>query len=288
MLDTSYLLTKIKLIGSVPEGRYTDAEILDLANDVMMAHVIPLIISLKEEYYVQSEDQDITADVSAYPIPYRAMGLSLREVKKVVNSSIIDLPRMSPEDIKTAQTGSPRGFYIEAQNIVLYPTPASTQDKLRLYYFRTPSKPVATTDCAIITSIDTGTGIITATPPTTWTAASEMDLVSRRNGHKCLATDIVPSSISSTTITFNTSDLPATLSIGDYVCLAGEAPYVQVPDVCFDLVVRLVVNELLESMGDQEALHAGMAKVEALKSSIVGLLTNRVTGALKRSRISLI
>jgi hypothetical protein len=182
--DSTYLLSQVKLKGSPPEGRYDDEEILTLADDAMISHIVPLIISLKEEYYVTSEDRAITANVSAYPIPYRALGLSLREVKKVSGTNIIDLDRMSPEDItSTVTSDNTKGFYMESQDVVLYPTPASTLDNVRLYYFNTPNKIVAVTDCALITAIDRDTGVITATPPTTWTASTVMDLVSKRNGH---------------------------------------------------------------------------------------------------------
>jgi hypothetical protein len=287
--DSSYLLTQVKVKASPPEGRYSDAEILQLANDCMISHVVPMIISLKEEYYVTSEDQNITANVSAYPIPYRALGLSLREVKKVQNSNVIDLDRMSPEEITSATASdTTQGFYIQGQDVILYPTPSSTQDTLRLYYFLTPSKVVAITDCAVITAINTGTGVVTATPPTTWTTSSSLDFCSQRNGHKTLGSDITPTAISTTTITFSLADLPSTLSVGDYVALAGETPFLQCPDVCFDLVVRLVANELLESLGAQAELQAGEKKAEKLQANVVSLLTNRVTGAPKRSVITLI
>jgi hypothetical protein len=287
--DATYLLTQVKLKSSPPEGRFEDSEILQIANDVMISHVVPLIISLKEEYYVASEDQSITSSVNAYPIPYRALGLSLREVKKIRSTSIIDLDRMSPEDITSSSTSdNTQGFYIQGQDVVIYPTPSSTQDSIRLYYFLTPSKIVDVTECAVITAIDTVTGIVTATPPTTWTASSVLDFCSKRNGHKTLGSDITPTAISTTTITFSLANLPSTLSVGDYVALAGETPFLQCPDVCFDLVVRIVSNELLESMGAQTELQAGMAKAEKLQANVVSLLTNRVTGAPKRSVITLI
>jgi hypothetical protein len=288
VLDTTYFLQQVKLYGSIPSGRYTDAEILQIAGDCMLSQVVPMVISLKEEFYVQYEDQSITQDQSAYPIPYRAMGLSLREIKKIKDSTIIDMPRMSPEEILVTSTGNPDKFYLQGQDVILYPVPSSTVDTLRLSYFRTPSRPVVTTECAIITAIDRATGIITATPPTAWVVTSVLDFVSRQNGHKCLGVDVTPTGISTTTVTFSLASIPTSLAIGDYIALATEAPYMQVPDVCFDLVVKLTIAEILESMGDQAGLASVLAKIAKLNSTIVGLLTNRVQGAMKTSSISLI
>lgn len=286
-LDTTKLLTQIKIKASLPDGRYTDAEILDIANDVLQSQVVPLIINLKEEYYVTSASQNITANVSSYPIPYRAYGLMLREAKKVQSNSLINLIRVDPTAITTTVAGNPTSFYLEGHDVVLYPIPSTTQATLKLSYFITPSKPVQSTEVAVITAINTATGIITATPPSTWTTASTYDFVSRRNGHKCLAIDLTPTAISSTTITFNASDLPSSLAVGDYVALAQEAPFVQIPDAGFPLVVQLVANELLEDLGDQEALQIGISKAENLKQTFTQAMSVRVSGEPKRSKIKL-
>jgi hypothetical protein len=286
---SAYFLTQVKLLGSPPDGRFEDSEILQLANDAMMSHVVPLVVSLKEEYYVTYEDQNLTTNVSAYPIPHRAMGLTLREVKKVRSTSIIDLDRMSPEDITSSSTSdTTQGFYVQGQDVIIYPTPSSTQDSIRMFYFLTPSRIVEVTDCAVITAIDRATGIVTATSPTTWTVSSTLDFCSQRNGHRTLGSDITPTAISTTDITFALVDIPSTLIVGDYIALAGETPYLQCPDVCFNLVVRLVVNELLESMGASTELAAGKERASQLQANVTSLLNNRIVGAPKKSRITLI
>lgn len=287
-LDTDYFLNQVKLYGAIPGGRYTDAELLDVAADAMLSRVVPLIISLKEEYYVQYEDQDIIANQTGYLIPHRAMGLSLREIKRVKDNLIIDLPRMSPEEIETMAVGTPTKFYLQGHDVKLYPTPDVTIGSLRLSYFRTPSRPVLLSECAQIIGIDVGTGIVTATSPTSWTALLSYDLISRRNGHRCLAVDLIPVSLSTTNITFNIADLPSTLVVGDYIALAGEAPFFQVPDNCFDLIVRITVAEILESMGDQAGTAMMVQKADKIQANVVSLLTNRVQGAMKTSSISLI
>lgn len=286
-LDTAKLLTQIKTKASLPDGRYTDAEILDIANDVMLSQVVPLVLNLKEEYYVYNNTQAITASIANYAVPYRAYGLMLREVKKVSGLNLINLNRIDPTTIKTSQTGSPSSFYLESQDVVIYPTPAATVDSLKLSYFITPSKPVQSTEVAVITNINTSTGIITATPPSAWTTSSSFDFVSRRNGHKCLAIDLTATAISSTTITFATTDIPSSLAVGDYVTLAQEAPFVQVPDAGFPLMVQLVANELLEDLGDQAALQIGISKAENLKQTFTQAMSVRVSGEPKRSKIKL-
>lgn len=284
-LDSTHLLNQIKIKATLPPGRYEDDEILDIAHDVMLSQVVPLILSLKEEFYVRAESQAITQDVASYEIPYRAFGLALREVKRVDGSNIIDLWRISPTDVTTTTTGTPTSFYLEAQDVVLHPTPASTQGSVKLSYYLTPSRPVLLTEVAAITAIDTITGIVTASAPSAWTTANNFDLVSQRNGHKTLAFDLTASNVTTSILTFTAADLPSTLAIGDYIVLAGEAPYLQVPDAAFGLAVQLIANELLEDLGDQAAIAIGQQKAEMLKANLSSALSVRVTGAPKRSRI---
>jgi hypothetical protein len=289
MFDSTYFLTQVKVKSSPPEGRFTDEEILQLANDTLVAQVVPMIINLKEEFYVTYEDQNITANTNSYPIPYRALGLSLREVKKIQNDRIIDLDRVSPEVIRSTNVSdNTEGFYLLAQDVVLYPTPSTTQDVLRQYYFLTPSRIVKVTECGAITNIDRVTGVITASVPSTWTTANLFDLSSQRNGHRTLGRDLTATAVTTSDVTLALADIPSTLLVGDYISLAGETPYLQCPDNCFELVIRLTANELLESMGAQAELAIGIQKANDLRTSVMGLLTNRVTGAPKRSRITLI
>lgn len=284
-LDSTYFVQQVKTQGSIPSGRYSDPEILLLASDAIRDELVPFIMELREEYYLTHEDQTITQGVSAYPIPKKSMGLTVREVKRILGERVIDIDRISPTQARTTASGTPRVFYVKSQDIILYPTPDATGDTLRAFYNKQPSDIVETSECALITAIDTVTGIVTATPPTTWTVSSEMDFISQDNGHIQLASEITPSAISTTTVTFATADLPTTLRIGDYIALTGQTPYVEAPDVCFSLAVRLTINLLLDSMGDQTGLASSQDKTNKLRASVAMLMGNRTPGAPKRSII---
>jgi hypothetical protein len=242
----------------------------------------------KEEYYATSEDQAITANQAAYPIPERAMGLSLREVKLVRGNDVIDLPRLDPTEIKSTALGDPWAFYLQGLDVVLYPTPATSQHSLRLSYFLTPSRLVQLSEVGLITVIDRITGVITAEVPSGWATSDSFDLVSSKNGHQTKGFSLTASAITPLTdITFTASDIPASIVVGDYVCLAGESPYIQAPDIAFRYMVQLTVNELIGSMQDQPGLQAGMAMAQKLEALFISQLQNRVQGAPRRLRITL-
>ena len=282
-MNTTDLLSKVKLKAALPEGRFTDPEILELAYDALLAELVPLIVTMREEYFVKSETSTITA---ATPISSRALGLALREVKMVVNNRLVDLPRINLEDVTSMDVGTPEFFYLENNSIVLYPPPNNSTDKIKQSFFFRPSKLVTIVETATITAINTATGVITATIPAAWTLANKFDLVSAQPGHDVISWNLVASSVNLTDVTI--ASVPVTMAVGDSICLAGESPYAQIPDEAFDLLSQLTLCDCLSEMGALTELQAAQAKVEKLKTSLASILSNRVQGAPKKFRTSLI
>ena len=277
-LDTARFLTQVKMKAALPTGRFTDSEILEIAYDVLLTDVQPMIINIREEYYVKKTNVTVSDGYNTYPINTRALGLTLRELKYIDSASQINnLVRLAPEDINDSQSGKPYAFYLEGVNVILYPTPNESGTLVQSYFQRV-SKPVETSSCAAITAIDTATGIVTATPPSTWTTSNSFDLISRNNGNDTLAKDLTATAVGGSSITFTASNLPSSLAVGDYIALAGESPYIQVPDELISYVTLLTCVDLFESLGDQTAVQMAMAKAEKLKEGLARTLIQRVQG----------
>jgi hypothetical protein len=280
--NTTQLVNQIALKAALPDQRYTDQEILDLAYDVLITEVQPQIVNLREEYYVKHKLHTVTANQQAYLMPDRALGQKLREVKLRVGSQVKDLPRISIEDVQSTNTGSVTAFYLESNYVYLYQTPASTGDTLDLSYYLQASGLVPSTDAARITGIDRATGVVTAACPATWTTSDTFDLTSAKNSGENLALDLTASAVSGTDITFAVADIPSGLAVGDYVTLANETYIVPVPDSAKAWFVSLVAAELLGAMGSLNEQQAMQVKAEQQRGQMVPLLVNRVSGAPKR------
>jgi hypothetical protein len=277
--DTTRLLNQVNLKGALATGRFEDQEILDLASDALISLVAPMIVSSREEYYLMDESQTVTANQAAYPIPYRALGMALRELKVLRGTQVIDLYRMDPEDVIDATTGTPEGFYLKGNNVVLYPTPDNTGDTLQLTYFVRPSSLVPTTSCAVITGITGNT--LTCVPPSSWTTASSFDLVQGKSGFSLKALDLSASAVNAGDIVL-TSAPPSTLAVGDYVALAGESCFPHLPAEAHQLLVHLTVAACLEAIGDTEGMAKADATAKRLQDNFSLLMTNRVQGAPRR------
>lgn len=281
-LNSTKLLEQITLKGSLPQGRFTDAELLDIAYNVLISEIQPLIVNLKEEYYLERKRYSITANQSSYLIPDRALGQKLREVKIICGNSVLDLPQMSLEDESTTQTGNPRAFYLENSYVKLYPTPSQTANSLEMNYFLRCSKPVTASEVGIITAYDLNTGVITASCPSTWTTSDTFDLTSKSNSGRNLARDLTASSVSTTQITLAVNDIPDDLTTGDYISLSKESFIIPVLDEAISLLVMLTVVECLQALGSINEMQLAQTKADSLRNQLILLLKSRVIGAPKR------
>lgn len=279
VFDTTRLVNQVTLKAALPDGRFTDQEILDLASDALISEIAPLLIASREEYYVRNKDLTVTADQANYPIPYRAMGATLREVKVLRGDRWVDIIRIDPEEIQTTNTGNPEHFYLEGNNVVLYPTPNASGDTLRLSYFLRPSSLVPTSECARITAISTNT--LTATIPTAWTSTDTFDLVQGISGFAVKGLDFSASAVNPTDITL-TGTIPGDLVVGDFISLSGESCFPFIPADAHQLLVQLTVVSCLEAMGDQTNLAIATQRAGALREAFKALLSNRIQGAPRK------
>jgi hypothetical protein len=276
--DTTRLVNQVTLKGSLPEGRFEDQEILDLAYDALLSEIVPMVLEAREEYFITFKDFAITANQSAYPIPSRALNGVLREAKLINGTTVINLTRKEIEDIRSTATGTPTSFYLSGNDVCLYPTPANTQFTLRLYYFIRPSRLVTSAECAQITDISGNT--VTVTIPTGWSNTNTFDLVRGRAHFDTFATDLTATSVADGTITFS-ANVPSTLVIGDYVALTEETCFPFLPPEGHVALIQSTVTSALESIGDPAAATSAQ-KSEMLKSKFQSVLETRVQGEPKR------
>lgn len=276
--DTTRLVAQMTIKGSLPDGRFTDQELMDFAYDALLSDVVPAVLDAREDYYVRTLDYAITAGQAAYDIPPRALYGDLREVKLIRGTRVVDLERMDLEGVLTTQEGVPDRFYISGNQLYLYPTPVQTVDTLRLSYCIRPSRLVSTAECARITAISGND--LSVTIPTGWTTSNTFDLVKGRGGFDILDFDLTATGVGGGTITLTNAPV-ATLSVGDYICLAEETCFPFLMPEAQVALVQFAVATALESMGDAGA-EAMAQKAESLKTKFQNEIKTRVQGAPKQ------
>ncbi len=284
---TTRLVSQVTMKGALATGDFSDQEILDQATDCLLSELAPFLISLREEYFVRNVSMPITAGQAAYPIPSRAAGMTLRDVKIIKGTEICPIYQRAREDITSTAQGTPSSFYKENNDIILYPTPMNTEHTLKLSYLIRLSSLVPEDECGRITTIDTATKTITGSFPSTWTTANTMDLINGLSGYDHRGTDLTVTSVSTSSITF-TDTLPTTLQVGDYVSLAEESCFPQVPQEAHQLLVQMTVASCLAAKGDREGLGVVMGTIAKMQENMKNLMKDRVQGMPQRFKSQLI
>jgi hypothetical protein len=276
------LITQVKRRGMIPSSDNTlaSADYISFINDEIQTSLVPLVMSTREEFYVANSDVSLTGGTASYPIPSRAIGAKLRNVQILTGTEYATLSRLEPENVASGVSGAPEGFYLQGNNVVVYPTPSSS-GTLRLSYFIRPNRVVALTECSVIATLP-GSQVVTVTTagsafPTT---SIGYDFIKATGpGFECHSIDALATR-STTTLTFAAA-LPSALAVGDYIALAGETPIPQIPVELHPLLAERVVVRALMALGDPKvAVHE--ASADRMQKAALTLLTPRSEGSTRR------
>ena len=282
---TTYLLASLKRRGMLPstDEALNTADYLAFGDEELQDYVVPLLLSVREEYLKARTpfDQTTVSGTQTYLLPPRAIGGSVRDVLYSSNGTTFSpLSRLEPENTYSVTSGgTPFGYAFDGNYVALYPSPPSG-GTLRLPYFARPNRLVATSAVGLISAINTGSGVVTlsASCPSTFSTSETFDLVKGKQSFETLALDLTASAVGASSVTFTPANLPSALAVGDYVCLSQESPIPQVPVELHGLLAQRIVVRALEALGDGKVVKAE-ATAERMKKAVTGLLANRSQGS---------
>lgn len=269
-MNSTELISALKIKGSFPTSNdlFSTSDFLVLFNMQLKSDLTPMLLKLNEEFFLQYVDFTISSG-SSYRIPKRAIGAKVRDLKVVDSSgNYTDIQRLFEED----RSGNASGYYVTRNSIEL--TSDFTGNTLRMKYFARPSTLVATTECAQVTSIDTGLNqVVVSSAPATMAVSTVVDIVQNNNPYDLLSMDVALSSVSGTTLGF--AALPSGLLVGDWICLATESPVPMIPDELHPVLVQSALVSCLSSKKDK-ALEVESERLEQMKADAITMLDPRV------------
>lgn len=288
LYDSASLLENIKGLAFVPlsQATYSDDDLLRLADNEIQTAVVPMMMATREEYFVTYTDYTIVSGQDGYDIPSRAIGAKLKDVTIINGQGVeISVPFIAAEEVPYNTTTfvqyNQQYCFLRGNKLHLFPNNNPNVGTLRLYYFIRPNKLVQTSKVAQISSIDTGSNTVTvANLPTTLISGVRSDFVRGTPHFNILQADATIVTTGSSTITY--SSLPSGLAAGDYVCVAGETPVIQVPFELYPVVAQRVVVKLMETQGDANALASAQAKLKEIEKNVLTLITPRIEGEPKK------
>lgn len=317
--DVDTLISQVRLSENLPDGAqvFSDDDILVFMNEELQITVNPLILQCREDYFTVTKDFTFPAGESSgntIEIPTEAMGYKLRDVY-VCDSigNFINLPRFTPT--QAASFGANfnlsnygnygawqtiAGFYIQGNTLEIYPYTAAQNNSFRLLYHKRPAELVTLSECGKIIAINVVNGLLSLDNiPSTWTADTLIDLVddnppfnyikdqfaaNKRYATPATLTEQAFASTPSGNQVFVDPILADQLTVGQYVCETGTAPFVQFlpPDV-YPLLKEATAIRCLRALNDTEAEQMAIQKFKAMSGNVVsGLTIPRVEGKPKK------
>lgn len=300
---TTELLADVRRSGMLPDSApsgVSDTDILAHANKELQARLLPLVLAVREEFYVQPYSTQLVASQQGYRVPSRSIGNKLRDVLlQLSDGSLQNLARIAPEAyaemMSTSPAVTPWAFYLEADSVLVVPTPATTGSALLvLKYLMRPSwlVPVSATATPTVTTVQANTpsaGLTRINHSATGTnlgTSAALDVVAARPGFRTLMVSVVPQSSGNGYVVVSSTDLPSDFSTannaGDYLSAAETSPVVQLPPELHNLLYQRTLCRVLQSIGDLEALQAAEANAAQMERDAAGLIGNRVEGEPKK------
>lgn len=256
--DTTAFLAAVRRRGQLPAAvapGYADADILDAANEEVLSALVPAILKVRRDYFTISVDVPLVAGVSSYRVPSRAAFAGLREAqlvdaqgkhKNIVELDVTRLDGLNP----TAEPSTPTWYYWRGSSIVLVPAPdASSFPTLRLWHHRRPNRLVTVDSVLAVTDIS-GAPEYAGTKPSTILTTTACDVVRGSPHFDSLQDDVTPQAVDSGSVTFS-AEVDG-IAVGDYVCLAGEAPVLQLPPEFFAWLVLRTARAILAEKADPQ------------------------------------
>lgn len=285
------LIDAVRRRASLPkaDSLYSDEDILAFATDEIYDDVIPLIRNSQEEYLIYTKKVLVQNGVQAYEIPERSVASELRDLYfEDSNGNIYEMTRILPDDkfdrrYLSRSVSQPYNFYMENNTIVLNEkinSPATGY--LVMKFILRPSALVVTDRVAKITDIDRTTGVITVSKiPSVFDMSLKYDFTKTRSPHNMLGMDVSPIGFNliSNQITFNVSDIPDKLAVGDRICIENESDIPQIPTEMHRLVIAKTVERVLEGIRDTDGLANAIRKTQQVEKGMDDLMENRVTSA---------
>lgn len=302
---TSDLLADVRRSGMLPDSTpsgVADDDILAHANKELQSRLLPLVNSVREEFYVQSLVVPLVAGQQFYRIPGRSIGNRLRDVFiQQSDGTLTNLVRLAPEAYAELQTTVPGpypwAFYLESDSVMLVPTPSAGPTASLLFKYLIRPNRLRTDDqnhTPRILSISTpspGTTRVTLAHNTNFGTSNALDIVSAQPPFRTVMIGVTPTASGSDYFEVPSSALPSDFTTANFgggadkgaVCsLAETSSVVQLPPELHNLLYQRTLCRVLQSIGDLEALQAAEANAAQMERDAVGLIANRTEGEPKK------
>ena len=271
---TSDLVALIKLLGHVPQSNatFTTANLLTLADLVMRTSIARQLKEANEGYWQTYVEYDQNS-TGIYSIPSGALASGTYSVQIRNGQAIWPVSKQEVSEMTTTTYPSVSNYAYTVQGNKLTVLPAQFGGVLRITYERRPSKLVATTACAQVSSV--ASQVITVNSvPSGWVVGNTIDLQDDQPQFDLLGEAEI-TDITGTSITVD-GDL-SELSADDYLCLSDQSCIPQIPVEFHPLLAQEVVCKIYETQGYLDKLSKAKEVLQEMRENLTALITPRTS-----------
>lgn len=276
-----------------PEG-LTDADLLRVANRELSTSLLPLMLGVREEFYVVKRSVSFTEETERIRIPARTIAGRVREIRATVGNVDMVMRRYEPTDKPwiqpmTATPGAITGYFLQGEWIVFLPRP-SQSGTLDIYYLARPGRmTINTEDYRAITNIDTVTNEVSWVIGWPYSDGTvPVDFARGGSGFSPLLQDVEGADNFLNTGLQIPAEALGYLEVGDYVCKPDLTPVVPLPTELHGVLVARVVTAVMRQLGKEADAMREEANARRLEDLAVEMLTPRVEAAKRPVRGNLV
>lgn len=285
------MVTDLKSEYLTPNSQqlFQQTDIINHLDKAMRSKIIPLINSVREDYWVENYDQPVTG-ADSYTIPQRAAGAILVNVQFLDSANNpIELERLTTKKIASTFPFGYQlplysfGFYLQDDQVVLYPQQAvnATGYTLRMIFMRRPNNLTSVTNCGQITNI--ASSVVTLDNlPSDWSTSTTFDIIQNFPQFKSIDDGATISALSSVALTITLDTVPDGLAEGMYVCPTLTSCIPQIPYEAYDLLIAAGAARIARSLGDSQGTELALKNYEELSKDFVRLIEPRVQQAAQK------
>lgn len=273
------------------EGGPSNASILRDLNAELLTFVAPLLMSIGEEFFVALDSFSTTSGTAEYDIPTDSIGYKIRDVQVYITGSgtpaWVSLAHQEPERAaQYAQTATwPSAYFIQANQIVILPTP-QTAWSMRIKYYKRPREIVEDGYANATVASGPSGGNYTVTVDATDMATGDFDILDP-DTYAIISANLPGTRTNATTLTFAAADLDSDqiaallASVGDTYIASGTAPVADVPP---EAAVLLALRAAVVYMQENDSPNAPrvFTEIERVKMVLAKLFAPRASGNARK------
>lgn len=275
---TDDLLLRVKRKAQRPltDLNFTDADILNVAEEELYTFLAPIIRSTRGSYYLKSYRTGTVAGQSGYRLPPDCSAGTLRDVWFVDQNGLgAQIPLIEPEARHKYITPSnytiPAVACVIADEIVFYPTPTNATYTLQVWYEQRRSRLTTVAACGRIIASPSETTFTLESPPNPdFVNTQAVDVIEGQPNFDLLSTaNPIVGSVYSTLIL--TNSVSSSTRVGAYMCPTGFSCIVPLPDLFHFALVFATAAALGEEVNDAAsgALRGQlMQRLEGIRESV--------------------